>query len=223
MTRRGPTPTLSLKLHQLLLQDSSLSTAQLAKILDTSTDSVRALRSMMKRNGFRYGFCPSCGKGTFVDTDEGKFCTSCGLVGDRIEVIQARVDVRDAIDPRSYDNGLGGEPLQTIREVRFKSKLLKNSWQVVLGHYNHGLRNSFEESCLRDLGVILDGATDEQMNQCRNFILRILRDFSPYGEVLSKKKAKQFALKRTIQEAVKTWPRLSTLIGVRTFLSGDKQ
>ena len=223
MTRRGPAPTLSLKLHQLLLQDSSLSTAQLAKILDTSTDSVRALRSKMKRNGFRNGFCPSCGKGTFVDTDEGKFCTSCGFVGDRVEVMQARVDASDATDPRSFDNGLGSEPLQTVRNVKFRSKLLRNSWQVVLGNYNHGLHNHFKESCMRDLNAILDGATDEQMNQCRNYALGTLRDLSAYGELLKPgKKARQFVLKRTILEAVKTWPRLNTLPAVRAFLSSEK-
>ena len=222
MTRRGPPPVLSLKLQQLLLQDPNLSTKDLALLLAADVNTIRALRSRIKRNGFRNGFCPSCGKGTFVDTEDGRFCTSCGLVGDKVEVMQARVDVRDAVDPRSHDNGLGTEALQTIRNLRYRSRLLKNTWQVVLGNYNHGLRDTFVESCLRDLDEILDGATAEQMNQCRNLTLRTLRDLSSYEELLkSRRKAKRLALRRTIQEAVRAWPRLGNLPRVQAFLSGE--
>ncbi len=153
-----------------------------------------------------------------------RFCTRCGYVAPEMEeVIQVKRGLIDATDPRSFDNGLGSEPLQTIRNLRYRSRLLKNSWQVVLGNYNHGLHDHLAESCLRDLGAILDGATDEQIVQCRNYALRTLHDLSDYSELLkSGRKTRRFVLGRTIQEAVRAWPRLGSLPRVQAFLSGEK-
>lgn len=161
MSRRGPSPVLRLKLEQLFTQDPSPPTSNLAELLDASPDSIRSLKSRIKRDGFRNRFCPECGKGAVIFHEGERFCAACGfLEASRPEYSRGRVEASDATDPQSYDNGLGSEPLGTIRDLRFNSKMLRNSWQVVLGNYEKGLHDRFIEGCLKDLFRALDGATD---------------------------------------------------------------
>lgn len=121
--------------------------------------------------------------------------------------------MHEAIDPHSFDNGLGSEPLQTIQELRFKTHLLKNTWQVVLGYYKHGLGNSFVEACLRDLTIALDGATDEQFLQCRRLMLQEIRRMTASsGPKQSRKKMRQTVVRRTLEQAARTWPRIEILL-----------
>lgn len=219
MARRGPRPGMRLKLEQLLAQNQDLSAPQLAKLLGTSSDSVRSLRSRIRRNGFRNNLCPECGRGTFLQWNEERFCTSCGFVAEGQAILEPSVTSMEAVDPHSFDNGLGSEPFRTIRDVKEGTSLLNNTWQVVLGYYRMGIGDSFTEGCLRALDMALDGANYEQFQQCRCFMLTEIRRMRLFEELWkSRRKAKQFVVRRTLQAALRTWPRLGTFPRVRAML-----
>lgn len=122
----------------------------------------------------------------------------------------------EATDPHSFDNGLGSEPLQTIRELRFNSRLLLNTWQTVLGYYKRGHGNPLVEACLRDLTLALNGASDEQFGQCRRLLLREIRRMTASeGSKISRKKIRQIVVRRTLEQAAQTWPRIGALLRAR--------
>ena len=121
-------------------------------------------------------------------------------------------DTHEGVDPRSRDNGLGSEPLRTIRNLRFNSRMLKNSWQTVLGYYMVGHRDPFVESCLGDLALALDGASDEQFVQCRRLLLREIGQLKDRGMGPTRRRTREAAVQRTLEEAARTWPRLRMML-----------
>ena len=128
---------------------------------------------------------------------------------------------QEGIDPHSFDNGLGSDPLQTIRELRMNSKMLKNTWQTVLGYYRLTKRNYFLETCLRDLQTALDGVSDEQFLQCRRLLLKEVRNIVEKGAGPSRKQVRQAVVRRTIEEAARTWPRIALLLRQKEGLPWD--
>ena len=119
----------------------------------------------------------------------------------------------EATDPHSFDNGLGSEPLQTIRELRFNSHLLLNTWQTVLGYYKRGHGNPFVEACLRDLSLALNGVSDEQFLQCRRLLFREIGRMTTSEEPKqSRRKTRQMVVKRILEQAAQTWPRIGTVL-----------
>jgi len=122
----------------------------------------------------------------------------------------------EATDPHSFDDGLGSEPLQTIRELRFNSRLLLNTWQTVLGYYKRGHGNPLVEACLRDLTLALNGTSDEQFVQCRRLMLReIGKMTASKGLKQSRKEIRQMVVRRTLEQAAQTWPRIGALLRAR--------
>lgn len=124
--------------------------------------------------------------------------------------------VQEGVDPRSFDNGLGSEPLQTIKELKFSSHMLKNSWQTVLGYVNLGKRDPFMENCLRDLALALDGATDEQFLQCRKFLLAEIKSLASRGFGPSRRGVRKAVLRHTLEQASRAWPRIARLLQQRS-------
>jgi len=120
-------------------------------------------------------------------------------------------DTHEGTDPHSFDNGLGSEPLRTIKEVRFNSSLLKNSWQSVLGYYMKGQRDPFVESCMRDLALALDGVSDEQFVQCRRLLLKEICRLKDRGSGRTRMRTRQTVVRLTLEEAAGTWPRIAML------------
>jgi len=94
--------------------------------------------------------------------------------------------------------------------------MLKNSWQTVLGYYKLGHLDSFVESCLNDLELALDGATDEQFLQCRRFLLSEMRALPSRGSGPSRKRVREAVLRRTLDQASQTWPRIAILLQGRS-------
>jgi hypothetical protein len=109
----------------------------------------------------------------------------------------------------------GPAPLQTIKDVKFNSSLLKNPWQSVLGYYRLGKRGPFLERCMQDLVLALDGATDEQFLACRRLLLKEIRALKEKGAGPARKKARQAVLQRPLAEAKRVWPRLVVPVGER--------
>jgi hypothetical protein len=142
-------------------------------------------------------------------------CSSCGCVGVSYDVPGFLGETHVGIDPHSFDNGLGSEPLQTIRDLRFNSKMLKNSWQSVLGYLMIGHRDSFVENCMRDLTVMLDGIPDDQFVQCRRLLLKEIARMKDRGSGPSRRRARQQAIQRTLEEAARTWPRIRFMLRSR--------
>lgn len=145
-----------------------------------------------------------------------RVCPVCGCTEAVFETGRSISNSHEATDPHSFDNGLGSEPLQMIRELRFNSHLFRNTWQVVLGYYKQGLGNPLVEGCLRDLTIALNGATDEQFLQCRRFMLQEIRRITTSnGPKHSRKKIKQTVVRRTLEQAAQTWPRIGILLRER--------
>jgi len=196
---------------------------ELACILGTSAGYARVIRWRIRKSGSLSHLCPQCRRPTVIQHDGERFCTSCGFSETSVsDSVSNLVGARDATDPRSFDSGLGSEPLQTIQSVKFHSHLLRNTWQVVAGNAQKGQGDSFVESCLRDLFNALDGASDEQVSQCRAFMLQQIRDLRRFAEVWkSRKAARKFVVARTVDEAARTWPRIGRLLRERGLLNGD--
>ena len=149
--------------------------------------------------------------------DGDAVCATCGCVETAFLDSPGYLgDTHECTDPHSLDNGLGSEPLQTIRELRFNSSLLKNSWQSVLGYYWMGHRDSFVEGCMRELTIALDGVSDEQFVQCRRFLLREIRQLKDRGSGPSRRTARRKVVLRTLEEAAKAWPRVALILKART-------
>ena len=121
-------------------------------------------------------------------------------------------ETHEGVDPRSLDSGLGSEPLRTIKEIRFNSRLLKNSWQTVLGYYMHGQRDPFVESCISDLALALDGVSDEKFVQCRRLLLKEIGRLKDRGSGPSRRRTRETVVRRTLEEAARTWPRIVMLL-----------
>jgi hypothetical protein len=143
--------------------------------------------------------------------DGERVCVDCGCVAEAGLVSGHMADTHEGADPHSFDNGLGSEPLRTIKEVRFNSSLLKNSWQTVLGYYMHGQRDPFVESCMRDLAVALDGTSDEQFVQCRRLLLKQIGRLKDRGLGRARMRTRQTVVQLTLEEAAQTWPRIAML------------
>ena len=126
----------------------------------------------------------------------------------------------EGVDPHSFDGGLGTDPLQTIKDVKFNSSLLKNSWQSVIGYYRLGKRDQFLERCLQDLVLALDGATDEQFLACRRLMVKEIRGLKERGSGPASKRTRREVLQRTLTEAKRTWPRLARLVARRESFEG---
>jgi len=151
-----------------------------------------------------------------VVTPEGeRACTTCGCAEEIVVAGTRNLNHHEGIDPRSIDSGLGTDPLQTIKDVKFNSHLLKNSWQSVLGYYRLGKRDLFLESCLQDLILALDGATDEQFLACRRLLLKEARMIKSRGSGPARGKTRQAVLQHTLVQAKKTWPRLRLMLEER--------
>jgi hypothetical protein len=145
-----------------------------------------------------------------VVTPEGeRVCTTCGCAEEIVITGIADMSAHGGVDPHSFDSGLGTDPLQTIRDVKFNSQLLKNSWQSVLGYYRLGKREPFLESCLRDLVLALDGASDEQLLACRRLLLKEVRLINDKGPGPARKKVRQVVLGHVLAQAKQVWPRLA--------------
>ena len=144
--------------------------------------------------------------------DGERVCIGCGCVAEAGLASGHMADTHEGADPHSFDNGLGSEPLRTIKEVRFNSSLLKNSWQTVLGYYMHGQRDPFVESCMRDLAIALDGTSDEQFVQCRRLLLREIRQLKDRGSGRARSRIRQTVVERTLEAAARTWPKIAMLL-----------
>lgn len=125
------------------------------------------------------------------------------------------VHTHKGVDSHRFDGDLGTDPLQTIKDVKFNSPLLVNSWQSVLGYYRLGKHDYFLESCLQDLVLALDGATDEQFLACRRVLLKEIRALRDKGSGRARKKTRQEVLRRTLAEAKRAWHRLAMLVRER--------
>jgi len=157
-------------------------------------------------------WCLQCGANTVVAPDGEMVCASCGWVVEAIlDASGHMADTHEGTDPHSFDNGLGSEPLRTIKEVRFNSSLLKNSWQTVLGYYMKGQRDPFVESCMRDLALALDGTSDEQFVQCRRLLLKEIGRLKDRGSGRARMRTRQTVVHRTLEVAARTWPRIAML------------
>jgi hypothetical protein len=117
------------------------------------------------------------------------------------------------VDPHSLDNGLGSEPVSMIRELKFASRMLTNSWQTVLGYYRIGRADTFLESCLSDLSLALDTATDEQFLQCRRLLLKEIGNLTERGSGPARKKSRQTVLHRTLEQVSQIWPNIVKPLG----------
>ena len=171
---------------------------------------------------FQEQWCLQCGGSTVVAPDGEMVCASCGWVVEAILGAPGYMaDTHEGTDPQSFDNGLGSEPLQTIKDLRFNSSLLRNSWQTVLGYYMKGQRDPFVESCMRDLALALDGISDEQFVQCRRLLLKEIGRLKDRGSGRARMRTRQMVVQLTLEEAARTWPRISMLLKGRTRGQGD--
>jgi len=171
---------------------------------------------------FYDNLCDQCGGDTVVMPEGERVCPMCGCAEAITVAGSLGMRTHERVDPHSFDEGLGTDPLQTIKDVKFNSLLLKNSWQSVLGYYRLGKRDSFLESCLRDLVLALDGATDEQFLACRRFMLKDIRALKEKGSGPARKKTRLAVLQRTLAEATRAWPRLAMLVSERESFEGKK-
>lgn len=146
-------------------------------------------------------------------------CASCGCVETGLDVPGYLRDTHEGSDPHSFDNGLGSEPLQTIKDVRFNSRLLRNSWQSGLGYYIMGQRDPFVEGCMRDLSLLLDSVPDEQFVQCRRLLLREIHQLKDKGSGRSRRAKRDEVVQRTVEEAARVWPRIAMRLRQRARLA----
>lgn len=147
-----------------------------------------------------------------IAPDGEKVCANCRCVETFLDASGHMADTHEGTDPRSFDNGLGSEPLRTIKELRFNSRLLRNSWQSVLGYYMQGQRDPFVESCMRDLALALDCVPDKQFVQCRRLLLKEIGRLEDRGSGPSRRKTRQTVVQRTLDAAAQTWPRVAMLL-----------
>ena len=133
----------------------------------------------------------------------------------------AELVTHEEVDLHSLDGGLGTDSLQTVKDVRFNSLLLKNTWQCVLGYLKLGKRDLFVERRLEDLIVALDGASDEQFLACRNLMLKEIRSLANRGFGPARRETRKAVLGRTLEAARQTWPRLASRLEGRDW-AGDQ-
>jgi hypothetical protein len=165
--------------------------------------------------------CGLCGGKALIVSEGERVCTRCGCAESIFVNHGSPFGSCEGVNPRSYDNGLGSEPLTTIREVRFESRMLVNTWQVVWGHYNRGHHNTFIENCMRDLASALDGVSDEAFLQCRRFLMGQVKRMSTSNFRLSRTKARRLVVQATLEEAGRTWPRVALMLAQRVARDSD--
>lgn len=165
-------------------------------------------------------WCHQCGASTVTAPDGEIVCARCGCVEAVLDVPGYVADTHEATDPHSFDNGLGSEPLQTIKDLRFNSRMLRSSWQSVFGYYKKGQTDPFVESCMRDLALVLDGVSDEQFVQCRRLLRKEIGQLKDRGSGRARRRTRQVVIQRTLEEAALTWPRISVLLKRRASEGG---